>query len=56
MRFITTIVVLPISPLCQEISGHSRGETNEALKSFGLVRKNFPGSIYKSLPGTVVSK
>ena len=39
MRFITTIVVLPISRCAREISGHSQGETNEALKSFGLGRK-----------------
>src|SRR6185436_4204025 len=41
-------------PLCQEISGRSQGETNEALKSFGLAGKNFPRSIDKPLPGTVV--
>jgi hypothetical protein len=39
MRFITTIVVLPISRCAREISRHSRGETNEVLKSFGLVGK-----------------
>jgi hypothetical protein len=37
--------------LCQEISGHSQGETNEALKSLGRVGKKFAGLIDKISAG-----
>jgi len=38
--------------LRREISGHSGDETNEALKSFGLVRKKFSPVDLKIFAGT----
>ena len=44
MRFITTIVVPPISRGARRrFSGHSRIETNEPPESLGQVRKKIPG-------------
>jgi len=52
MRFVTTMVVLPISRCAREISGHSQGETNEAPESLGQVRKKTSPTAVINLPTT----